>query len=369
MKQILGLIIAIFVFATNPSGIVAAHGFYQDISIHAKVISILSDERKEIPELNIERRIQQIEARILEGPQKGRVITVENYFIPLEQGSKFFLTYFVDADGVEGWIVQEPDRRGALVFFVALFVLAVWFFAGLRGLRSLFALLGSFLILFYFLFPQLLAGASPILASAIFAVGVLTFAIYVTHGYSRKSAAAWLGAIATISITIFFADFAVKASKLSGFVEEATLYLQLDTGGLIDFRGLLLGAIIIGVLGVLDDIAMTQVATVQELHHAAPHLTRKEVYKKALNVGRAHVSALVNTLALAYAGSALPLLLWFYHIEFMDFSLRAINREVFATEIIRTIVGSTAIILAVPITTFIATYLLIRPNPKEKEHA
>jgi uncharacterized membrane protein len=354
-KTILILSFVVFLF----SNIVHAQEIHQDLqgTWPAKVVQILSDEQKHLPGLDIDTRVQKIEAEILEGPQKGKVVTLENDFIPLNEGDKFFLNYLITINGDEMYGVQEPDRIGALFFFIALFVLVVLIFGGLQGLRSLLALASSFLILFYFLFPRLLAGASPVLVSTIFALAVLVFAIYLTHGFNKKSTAALLGTLVTILLTLLLADFAVKATKLSGFIEEASIYLNLNTGGSLDFRGLLLGAIIIGVLGILDDIAITQAAAVKELHHTAPHLTRKEIYRKALNVGKEHVGALVNTLALAYAGAALPLLLLFYNSES---SLLTINREIFAAEIIRTIVGSTAIILAVPITTAIATVLLIK---------
>lgn len=356
IRSILLFSFVIFLFfPINTSG----QKLHQDLqgTWHAKVVRILSDEQKKLPGLNIDTRVQKIEAEILEGSQKGKIVILENDFIPLDEGDKFFLNYLITINGDEMYSVQEPDRRGALFFFIALFVLVVLIFGGLQGLRSLLALAGSFLILFYFLFPRLLAGVSPVLISTIFALGVLIFAIYLTHGLNKKSTAALLGTSITILLTILLADFAVKATKLSGFIEDASIYLNLNTGGSLDFRGLLLGAIIIGVLGILDDIAITQAAAVKELYHTAPHLTRKEIYRKTLNVGREHVGALVNTLALAYAGAALPLLLLFYNSES---SLLTINREIFAAEIIRTIVGSTAIILAVPITTAIAVVLLVK---------
>jgi uncharacterized membrane protein len=323
----------------------------------ARVITVITDEEKSLPDIGINARIQTLEAEILEGPRASERITLQNDFLPLKAGDAFFLNYLVTVNGDEFYSVLEPDRRGALFFFIGLFVLVVLVFGGLQGLRSLIALAGSFLILFYFLFPKLLAGTSPVLVSTVFAIGVLIFAIYITHGVNRKSTAALLGTIITILITIFLADVAVTATKLSGFVEEASIYLNLSTGGLLDFRGLLLGAIIIGVLGILDDIAITQAAAVAELRGVAAHLSHREIYRKALRIGKEHVGALVNTLALAYAGAALPLLLLFYSGES---SLMTVNREIFAAEIIRTIVGSTAIILAVPITTAIAVMLLAR---------
>lgn len=136
-------------------------------------------------------------------------------------------------------------------------------------------------------------------------------------------------------------------------------FLNFNTGGTLDFQGLLLGAIIIGVLGVLDDIAVTQVSVVGELKSANSNLSKKDLYLKAIKVGKDHTSSLVNTLVLAYTSVSLPLLLL---ISQSDTSiLKIINSEVFSTEIVRTIVGSIGLILTVPITTFLAV-MFIKPN-------
>jgi uncharacterized membrane protein len=157
-------------------------------------------------------------------------------------------------------------------------------------------------------------------------------------------------------LTGILAYLGVTLARLNGLASEEAFYLNLNTSGTLDFAGLLLGGIMIGVLGVLDDIAVTQAAVVSELYNSASHLSRKEIYKKALRVGKEHVGALVNTLALAYTGASLPLLLFF---SMSDSSISSIiNQEIFATEIIRTIVGSIGLILTVPITTFLAVYFL-----------
>ncbi len=354
------LILAIFVSWTN----VQAQEVYEESPEiwRAKVVEIISDEARQLPGLPVEARVQELRAELLDGPQASETIILENDFSPLKVGDKFFLARVITVDGDELYHFREPDRRGILLFFALIFVAVVLFFGRWRGLRSLVALTGSFLILFYFLFPQLIAGVSPMLVSSLFAIAILIFAIYTTHGFNWESSAALFGTIVTVLITIVFANLAVSLTKLSGFSEEASVYLNIHTGGTLDFRGLLLGAIIIGVLGILDDVAITQAATVKELNIAAPHLSRKEVYRRALRVGQEHVGGMVNTLALAYAGVALPLLLFFYHAEA---SLLLLNREIFATEIIRTIVGSTSIILAVPITTLIATILLVARGEKK----
>lgn len=352
------IFISVFLFNTNP--VLADELSQQTQGVwRAEVLEVVSEEKRHNEELNIDEDFQQLKVEILQGPEKGKVITIDNDFLPLKKGDKFFLNHTVNMNGEEMYIIQEPDRRFALFFFMGLFVLVVVYFGGMQGFRSLLSLGGSFLIIFYFLFPRLLGGSSPFLISSIFAILVLIFSIYITHGISRKSSAALVGTMITVVLAIVLANLAVKMTQLSGLVEEASVFLNLHTGGKLDFRGLLLGAIIIGVLGILDDIGITQASTVKELHHAAPDLSRKEIYKKVLGIGREHVSALVNTLALAYASAALPLLLLFYNSESLFLT---INREIFAAEIIRTIVGSIAIILCVPITTAIAVRMLTKKS-------
>lgn len=176
---------------------------------------------------------------------------------------------------------------------------------------------------------------------------------------------AFTGTVMAVILTGVLAYLGVELASLSGFASDEAVYLNFNTRGTLDFAGLLLGGIMIGVLGVLDDITITQAAIVSELYNSASHLSRKEVYMKAIRVGKEHVGALVNTLALAYTGASLPLLLLF---STSDSSMGSIiNQEIFATEIIRTTVGSIGLVLTVPITTLLAVYLL--KGYKGKHHA
>lgn len=214
--------------------------------------------------------------------------------------------------------------------------------------------------------PGIIGGWHPLLISTLVASGILFAAIFFTHGFNRESYVAYAGTMIAVVITSLFAVFSVYLSDLSGFADEAAVYLNFNTQGSLDFTALLLGAIIIGVLGVLDDIAVTQAAVVTELYRSNPELGKLEVYKRALRVGREHVGALVNTLVLAYAGASLPLLLHFY-IASSSITM-SINNELFATEIVRTIVGSIGLILTVPIVTALAATYLQYYTPKKERH-
>lgn len=203
---------------------------------------------------------------------------------------------------------------------------------------------------------MLTKGYSPILVSVSIATIILFIAIYFTHGFNRESTIAFSGTIISVVLTGLLAYFSVQIVQLTGFNTEEAVFLNIGNTVNLNFHGLLLGGILIGVLGILDDIAITQSVFVSEIYNSSINLTRKEVYKKAMRVGREHVSALVNTLMLAYAGASLPLLLL---ISNYDYPFRyVISNELFATEIVRTIVGSIGLVLAVPITTILAVYFL-----------
>jgi uncharacterized membrane protein len=322
----------------------------------AEVLSIIDEGEREVAGIGTITRYQSLEIIFLEGPEREKKVIIENDLFQARKGQKIFVNYLETIDGEIIYSISEPDRRGVMIFFLLVFIAAVVLLSGWQGIRALLSLFGSFLVVIYILLPQLLAGWPPVLLSGLVAVIILAFAILFTHGVNRESAAALIGTAITIAVTASLAYLSVHLASLSGFVGDEMTYLNLNTGGTLDFRGLLLGAIIIGVVGVLDDIAVTQAATVSELHHSAPGLSRLEVYRRALRVGREHVGALVNTLVFAYTGAALPLLLLF-SMSTTDFSL-LLNRELFATEIIRTLVGSIGLILTVPVTTWIAVFML-----------
>lgn len=333
--------------------------------VKAKVVEVVSQEKKDVPGTDVQSTYQTIRAEILEGDKKGEVVTIENDFLVLEKGEKFFLRHSIDGlDGREMYAVRDIDRRGVIVGFIILFAIVVSVFSGKQGLRSLLSLAGSFFVILYILVPSLLKGYPPVLTSIAIAAVILFLAIFLTHGFNQESGVAFSGTVLAVILTGILAYVGVELANLSGFATDEAVYLNFNTRGALDFTGLLLGGIMIGVLGVLDDIAVTQAAIVSELYSSAPHLSKREIYTKAIRVGKEHAGALVNTLALAYTGVSLPLLLLF---STSDSSMASIiNQEIFATEIIRTTVGSIGLILTVPITTLLAVYAL--KNYKGKHH-
>ena len=353
--KLLFLVMAFVAVSFSYSFAQEVHNEYQG-TYRGEVLEIESEEMRVIPGTDTEHLYQNIKIRILDGPEMGDIITIESDYLELDKGDKFYFNHNVYIDGTEDYAVVNIDRRGSLVVFGLLFVAAVVLLGGWQGVRSLLALAGSFVAIFYMLLPGLLQGWNPLLISLLVASGILAAAIFFTHGFNRESTVAYVGTMISVLLTGILAIIAVHSSDLSGFVGDESVYLNMNTNGTLNFAGLLLGAIIIGVLGVLDDIAVTQAAVVTELFDSNKNIGRREVYQRALRVGREHVGALVNTLVLAYAGVSLPLLLYFYMSPISIWSL--INSEIFATEIIRTIVGSIGLVMTVPIVTGLAVFYL-----------
>jgi uncharacterized membrane protein len=367
MKKILISILVASAFIV-PVATVFAQELYQDIQgfWKAKVLDVISEEVRIVPGTDTQSTYQKLRIEILEGEKKGQILELENDLLKLRKGDIFFLNYLISIGGAESYSVRDIERRPTILFFGILFVAVILLFGGKQGLRSLLSLAGSLLIIMYVLLPGLLKGYPPVLTSAIIATFILFLAIYLTHGFNKESHAAFLGTVTSVIVTSVLAYFAVSATRLSGFGSDEAVYLNMSTRGALDMTGLLLGAIIIGVLGVLDDIAVTQATVVRELYGNAPHMTKYEIYTSALRVGKEHVGALVNTLALAYTGASLPLLLIFTNTD--NPSSMVLNYEVFATEIIRTIVGSIGLILTVPVTTALAVWMLKDTKGKAVVH-
>lgn len=328
-------------------------------TVRARVFEILSEEVRLVEGTSVRALNQSLRAEILEGSRAGDIVSVENDYVKLKKGETFYLRIITDVDGVSYFSVADPYRLPALFGIVGLFVLVVALFGGMQGLRGLFALIGGLLLIVYLLLPGVLSGYSPIVVAVVVSSLIIGIGSYITHGFNRMTTAAVFGMIATILLTGLLAYLSIYATRLTGFESDESVYLNLSTGGTIDFAGLLLAAILVGLLGILYDVAIGQAAAVDELRQASETISKRELYRRALRIGREHTGALVNSLAIAYVGASLPLLLLFYRTSSESIFL-SMNREIFATEIVRTMVGSIGLVLAVPITTAIAVWYLKR---------
>lgn len=347
--------IPVFAGAQSPIGVSDTEFVVQNVK--ARVVEIVASEELEVLYGNQRTTtIQTLRAEVLEGEFKGDTFILNQDYLGLDVGDTFIAEQYTGEEGIEFRLV-DFNRRPGITLLVVLFAVLIVIFARWQGVRSLVSLAGSLVVILYVLVPLLVRGAPPILTSVLLATAILAIAIFFTHGFNRRSLIAFGGTTLTVLITGLLAAWVVNSTHLSGFASDEATFLDFNTEGKLDFVGLLLSSIIIGVLGVLDDIAITQVAVVRELYSVDATLDTWDVFTRALRVGKEHVSALVNTLVLAYVGVSLPLLLYVSRLGVSDVSL-VVNSEIFATEIVRTVIGSIGLILAVPISTLAAAIFL-----------
>ena len=253
-----------------------------------------------------------------------------------------------------GYSLYDFERRGPMLLLAGLFVLVVLAFARWRGALSLVGLALSLVLVLGFVVPAILDGSDPLLVAVVGALAIALTTIPLAHGWGPKSVAALLGSAASLIVTALLALLFTNLTHLTGLGSEEAIFLQIGNAE-VSLQGLLLAGMVIGALGVLDDVTISQASTVLALRRANPELRFRQLFTLALSVGRDHVSATVNTLVLAYVGAALPILLLF---SAADLGLsEAANLEVVAKEIVATLVGSIGLIAAVPITTSLAALL------------
>ena len=326
----------------------------------ARVLEVKKQEMRTVPGTDLPTTFQTIRVRVLEGDETGKEVVVDNDYLNLTVGEVFYLSHTVGSlDGSNYYSVNDPYRLPQIFWLVAIFIAAVFLFGGMQGVRGLVSLAGSFLLIFYVLLPGILHGYPPLFVTIAVSSLIIILGSYVTHGFTRSTTAAVMGMVLTVSVTGFLAYWAVHFTRLSGLGSEEAVYLNLNARGSIDIVGLLLGGIIIGLLGVLYDAAIGQAVSVEELLRIAPHVSKKIIYQRALRIGREHIGALVNTLAIAYAGASLPLLLLFQQSASASVAQIA-NTEIFSTEIVRILIGSIGLVLAIPITTIVSVWFLTK---------
>lgn len=328
-------------------------------TLEAKVIKIetknsesFTDDKTE--DQNFLNQTQTLQLEITKGSMSGKIINTQvselakNYQV----GNRVLVNYSKDFKGEDVFVVSDHIRRESLLWLFIIFLILVIAIAKKRGLLSLLGMVISFAVIFFVVLPQIAAGANPIMVAMIAALLIIPSSFYLSHGLNRKTSAAIAGTSIAFMITSLLADAFIKAAKLTGFASEEAGFLLIEQGDKINIKGLLLAGIIIGVLGVLDDISISQSAIVFQLKKNNSKLGLKQLYKQAMNIGQDHIASMVNTLVLVYAGASLPLLLLFTNSE-RSF-LEIINYEIVANEIVRTLVSSIGLITAVPITTLIA---------------
>ncbi len=255
------------------------------------------------------------------------------------------------------WFYADRDRRTSLVVLGLLFAAVVVALGRWRGLAALAGMAVTLAVLVVFVARSVLDGNDPLLVAVVAAAAIAFVSLYLTHGFTPTTTVALAGTLISLALTLGLASAFFAMAKFTGLATEEALLLPFIAGD-IDLSALLLGGAMLGTLGALDDVTVTQVATVSELHRRSPELGVKELVNSGIRVGRDHIASTVNTLLLAYAGASMPLLLLFAASnQGLD---KVANSELISVEIVRTLCGSVGLVAAVPITTVLAAFITER---------
>ncbi|QLE73043.1 YibE/F family protein [Streptomyces rectiverticillatus] len=298
------------------------------------------------------------EIEVTSGPDKGRTFTElvqpsasRRYTV----GQGVVLAYAPKAPKNLQYSVSDVDRTLPMAILAAVFALAVVLVGRLRGVFALIALVISFGVLTMFILPAILQGSDPLVVAVIGGSAIMLIALYMCHGLSARTSVAVIGTLTSLLLIGLLGTLFTGWAHLTGNTDDQTglvhsLYPE------IEIRGLLLAGIIIGSLGVLDDVTVTQTSAVWELKDADPTASWRKLYGAAMRIGRDHIASVVNTLVLAYAGASLPLLLLF---SIADSGVGTVaTSEIVAEEIVRTLVGSIGLVASVPVTTALAALVV-----------
>ena len=301
---------------------------------------------------------------VTEGPGQGQDVAVDLPQGPgaaqLRVDDDVVLLHFADAvEGGRAYAVIDHQRSTPMLWMIALAVGAILVFGRWRGLSSLAGLAVSFAVLLLFVIPAILGGSSPLLVAVVGSSAIMFAALYLTHGINVHTSVAVAGTLISLVLTGVLGVLFTSLMRLTGVGSEDSSYLSATQSGL-DLRGLLLAGIVIGALGVLDDVTVTQAVTVAEMS-AGDRLSRWELFRRATRVGRAHVASAVNTIVLAYAGASLPLLLVIAAGTQPVSEL--LTSEFLAQEILRSAVGTIGLVASVPITTGLAVLVADLRSP------
>jgi uncharacterized membrane protein len=294
---------------------------------------------------------------ILDGPGTGDFQQIE---LPPEVvaagvsvGDTIVLTRDAGAEGGATYGFFDYARGTPIVVLAIAFAVVVGLVARLRGLASLVGLAFAFFILFQFVLPGLLSEESPTLVSLVGSAAIMFVVLYLAHGFSARTTTALVGTLFGLTLVAVMGSVAVSVARLTGLTSEETVALQ-GYDPTLNFSGLVLAGVVVAGLGVLNDVTITQASAIWQLNEVSPDLTWRELFARGMAVGRDHIASTVYTIVFAYAGAALPLLLLF-ELYSRPFLVSLFSSAV-AEEVIRTLVGAIALVLAVPLTTAVGAF-------------
>ena len=359
------LLIATILYAVLSKVQLPGDGFatYGADTVRAEVVEIIEVGQVDLG--GVQQTYQIARVKILEGEYAGipmeidygkRQIRSDDYL--LKVGNKIMVSISKTPDNVVNAYFVDYIRTTPIIWLTVIFAIAIIVISSWKGIRALLSMAFSLYIIIGYIIPHILIGEDPLRVSIIGSVILLGVSLYLTYGWTLKTHAAVISMVLVLLLTGLLSWLFVIFAKLNGTGDENVMFLMQMMDTPVNLRGLLLGGMIIGALGVLDDLVTTQASAVFELYHANSSFGFRDLYHSAMRIGQDHVAATVNTLVLAYAGASLPMLLMF-SLGHGDYGY-LINFSFIAEEIVRTLVGSLGLIAAVPLTTVIAIFLAQR---------
>ncbi len=337
--------IGIFFTFSKPAVQDTTVGLVLRVDSERNIVLPLGDMNKTIQE-------QDLVVEVNIGGEKQEIEVINDYQ-SVKKGDKIFLKE--DTFGENNLVIDNISRTKALVILFVFFVVLVILTSGYKGIYSLIGLMFTFVVIFSFMLPQILKGANPILIGVGSAALILIVSLYLSYGFNKKSIAAFSGILITLLFVGIISTYFIGSLNFTG-INEDSLYLDMATKSSINLIGLMIAGIIIAAVGVLDDVAVIQSSLVFSLASANKELRGLKLFREAMRVGRDHISAVVNTLVLAYTGASLPLMLLLV-IQGMPISYFT-SLEIVAEEIARTLISSSGLMFAVPLTTIIAVAMV-----------
>jgi len=266
----------------------------------------------------------------------------------VSEGETLVLTRDAGAEGGPTYAFWDYARGTPIIVLAVAFAVVVGLVARLRGLASLVGLAFAFFVLLQFMLPALLSEDSPTLVSLVGSSAIMFVVLYLAHGFSARTTTALVGTLFGLTLVAVMGSLAVSAARLTGLTSEETFTLQ-RFDPTLSFSGLVLAGIVVAGLGVLNDVTITQASAIWQLREVSPDISWRELYSRGMAVGRDHIASTVYTIVFAYAGAALPVLLLF-ELSNQPWSV-TVTSSALAEEVVRTLVGSIALVLAVPVTT------------------
>lgn len=370
MKIILGIIFFILVFyAPSYAQNNAENQFNPETPkenlYKAKVVEVVDEG--EIVSGDYKNLYQDLRLELLDGPSKGKIIVLTHgNIVTLKEeqlvsaGEKVVVLEYSRPDGSSEYIVTDKYRLDNMIYIAIAFALVVLSIARWKGIGSLIGLSISFLVIIYFIIPQILQGRDALIITIIGASAIMISTLYLAHGFNKKTSIALLSTMLTFIFIGVLSIIFVGFVRISGLGSDDAYSLQYGFTNEINFKGLFLGGILIGALGVLDDITTSLTTSIFEIAKNHKKASYKNLFNSGMEIGREHIASLVNTLVLAYAGVSLPIFLFIVLNPARHPIWAILNSELIAEEVVRVMAGSFGLILAVPLTALLASFFAFR---------